>query len=215
MRRLPSTPSPRARRKAGVRDPALTVLAAAAYNRHLRGGTRHRRSGSPGDQPRLEARRLAAVRRGDRHARQRRRGLPGGALERPLADSGVLVRRLPRALLPGLLSRRLAGRIRASVAVHSLGVHPEGEIPARPYTKEELRGYLRHGREKCRRSIEALSDERSRERSAFLDGSLTALELMLYNLRHVQHHAGQLNLILRQKTQSAPRWVRRARVETP
>lgn len=93
--------------------------------------------------------------------------------------------------------------------------NPEGEIPARPYTKEELRGYLRHGREKCRRSIEALSDERSRERSAFLDGSLTALELMLYNMRHVQHHAGQLNLILRQKTQSAPRWVRRARVETP
>jgi len=25
--------------------------------------------------------------------------------------------------------------------------------------------------------------------------------------RHVQHHAAQLNMLLRQKTDSAPRWV--------
>lgn len=36
-------------------------------------------------------------------------------------------------------------------------------------------------------------------------------ELLLYNMRHVQHHTGQLNLILRQKTGSAPRWVAQAR----
>ena len=29
-------------------------------------------------------------------------------------------------------------------------------------------------------------------------------ELLLYNLRHVQHHAGQLNLMLRQETDAAP-----------
>ncbi|MCA1609445.1 MAG: DinB family protein [Acidobacteria bacterium] len=91
--------------------------------------------------------------------------------------------------------------------------NPEGELPERPYTKQELRGYLRHSREKCRRSIETLSDERARERTGFLDGSLGRLELLFYNLRHVQHHAGQLNLLLRQKTQSAPRWVLRAREE--
>ena len=32
-------------------------------------------------------------------------------------------------------------------------------------------------------------------------------ELLLYNMRHVQHHAAQLNLLLRQTTNSAPRWV--------
>jgi hypothetical protein len=36
-------------------------------------------------------------------------------------------------------------------------------------------------------------------------------ELLLDNMRHVQHHAAQLNLILRQKTDSAPRWVATAR----
>jgi hypothetical protein len=36
--------------------------------------------------------------------------------------------------------------------------------------------------------------------------------MLLYNLRHVQHHAAQLNLILRQVTNSAaPAWVRRAK----
>jgi hypothetical protein len=34
---------------------------------------------------------------------------------------------------------------------------------------------------------------------------------LLYNMRHVQHHVEQLNLILRQETDSAPEWVSRAR----
>jgi uncharacterized damage-inducible protein DinB len=33
-------------------------------------------------------------------------------------------------------------------------------------------------------------------------------ELLLYNMRHVQHHAAQLNMLLRRRTNSAPpRWV--------
>ena len=32
-------------------------------------------------------------------------------------------------------------------------------------------------------------------------------ELLLYNMRHVQHHAAQLNMRLRQATDSAPLWV--------
>ena len=32
-------------------------------------------------------------------------------------------------------------------------------------------------------------------------------ELLLYNMRHVQHHAAQLNMLLRQATDSAPDWV--------
>jgi uncharacterized damage-inducible protein DinB len=32
-------------------------------------------------------------------------------------------------------------------------------------------------------------------------------ELLLYNMRHVQHHAAQMNMRLRQETDSAPKWV--------
>jgi hypothetical protein len=41
---------------------------------------------------------------------------------------------------------------------------------------------------------------------ARLAGEAVAAVLFLYNLRHLQH-AGQLNLMLRQRTDSAPRWV--------
>jgi hypothetical protein len=36
---------------------------------------------------------------------------------------------------------------------------------------------------------------------------LNWLELLLYTMRHVQGHASQLNLVLGQKTGSAPVWV--------
>ena len=82
------------------------------------------------------------------------------------------------------------------------------ERPDRVYTKGELQTYLDHGREKCRQRIAAMTDEQARRRCGFdwLDISMT--EILLYNLRHVQHHAGQLNLILKQTADSAPRWVR-------
>jgi hypothetical protein len=56
-----------------------------------------------------------------------------------------------------------------------------------------------------------MTDERSRERCAFPWLNLSIAELFLYNMRHVQHHAAQLNLMLRQTVDSAPRWVARAR----
>jgi uncharacterized damage-inducible protein DinB len=42
---------------------------------------------------------------------------------------------------------------------------------------------------------------------------MSRLELLLYNMRHVQHHAAQLNLILRQTIDSAPRWVGKAKMK--
>ena len=84
---------------------------------------------------------------------------------------------------------------------------PAGLLPERVYTKEELRTYLEHGRQKCRVTIEALTEERARKRCRFGWGEASFEELLLYNLRHVQHGAAQLNLVLRQKTGSAPRWV--------
>ena len=88
---------------------------------------------------------------------------------------------------------------------------PAGVLPERPYTQEELRGYLRHGRRKCRETIEALTDETARRRAHFDWIDLSFAEMLLYNLRHVQHHAAQLNLILRQTVDAAPRWVGRTR----
>jgi len=88
---------------------------------------------------------------------------------------------------------------------------PRGLLPPRVYTQKELRAYLAHCRDKCRATIDGLTSERARERCVFGWGEVTFGELFLYNLRHVQHGAAQLNLILRQSTDSAPRWVARAK----
>ena len=89
----------------------------------------------------------------------------------------------------------------------------DGVRPDRPYSKAELRVYLDHGRTKYRSMLAALTDATASERCviSWLDASLA--ELHLYNLRHVQHHAAQLNLILRQRTDSAPAWVARTRTD--
>lgn len=88
---------------------------------------------------------------------------------------------------------------------------PAGLLPERPYTKDELQTYLDHGRTKCRATIEALTDEKARQRCEFAWGAVSFLELLLYNMRHVQEHASQLSLILGQKTDSAPGWVAKAK----
>ena len=87
----------------------------------------------------------------------------------------------------------------------------ESEPAKDAYTRDELLRYLQHGRDKCRMLIESLTKERAGERCGFQWVDCTVGELLLYNMRHVQHGAGQLNLILRQQTDSAPHWVKRAR----
>ena len=90
---------------------------------------------------------------------------------------------------------------------------PAGLLPERVYTKDEMQTYLEHGREKCRATVEALTDEKIRARCVFSWGEMCFGELLLDNMRHVQHHAAQLNLILRQVTDSAPGWVATTKCE--
>ena len=100
----------------------------------------------------------------------------------------------------------------APPAPFTLGeLDPSGVMPERVYTKEELMAYLEHGRRKLRVVVDVLTEETAREPRAFGHHRMPLLEMLLYNLRHVQHHAAQLNLILRQTTDSAPRWVAKAK----
>jgi hypothetical protein len=88
---------------------------------------------------------------------------------------------------------------------------PAGLIPERPYTRDELQTYLEHTREKCRSTVEALTDEKARQKCRFPWGELTFAALLLDNMRHVQEHVAQLNMILGQKIGWSPRWVTNAK----
>ena len=88
---------------------------------------------------------------------------------------------------------------------------PAGVMPDRVYSQAELLSYLEHGRRKLKTVMAGLTDDWARRHRVFGTVEGSGLEMLLYNLRHVQHHAAQLNLILRQVTASAPTWVRRAK----
>lgn len=90
---------------------------------------------------------------------------------------------------------------------------PAGVLPAQPYTKDELQNYLAYCRRKCQATLDTLSDEKAGQRTGFpwIEDSLA--ELQLYNMRHVQEHAAQLNMLLGQKTGSGPGWVKKAKSE--
>jgi len=73
--------------------------------------------------------------------------------------------------------------------------------PERPYTKEELHTYLVATRQKCHTQLFALTDERAHQIVSYpwAEGqTVSFLELLLYNMRHVQEHAAQLSLFLGQ-----------------
>jgi len=96
-------------------------------------------------------------------------------------------------------------------------------VPDRVYSKRELLDYLQSCREKCRKVISGLTEEKLNER--WIDESETmylalsssnalnysVLDILLYNLRHVQHHAAQLNLLLRQEINNTPDYVSMAK----
>ena len=73
--------------------------------------------------------------------------------------------------------------------------------PERPYTKEELHAYLVATRQKCHAQLATLTYERARQTVSYPwtdEQDVNFLELLLYNMRHVQEHAAQLSLFLGQ-----------------
>jgi hypothetical protein len=88
---------------------------------------------------------------------------------------------------------------------------PAGIRPERAYTKEELGAYLRWCREKCIDKLDGLTEEHLLERCGFRWFNVNIAELYLDILRHVQHHAAQLNLVLRQTLGDSPSWVAKAK----
>lgn len=113
----------------------------------------------------------------------------------------------PKDFLPLLLFTQKEENERPKEAIDDL-------VPDKMYSKEEILDYLRKSREKCKQLIESLTDETLHER--FKEGDEPSdmdypiLEILLYNLRHTQHHTAQLNLLLRQDVDKHMEWSFRA-----
>jgi len=85
-------------------------------------------------------------------------------------------------------------------------------IPDKIYSREELVDYLKKSRLKCKSLIYSLRDD-EKFKIRFIEGNgegdmnYSVLEILLYNLRHTQHHIGQLNLIVRHDLNQHTEWA--------
>ena len=84
---------------------------------------------------------------------------------------------------------------------------PAGAMPDQVYSKAVLLVYLQKNRKKCYDLIESMTTEIAYKRWVNEYKNYSVIEILLYNMRHVQHHAAQLNLLLRQGVNNAPSWV--------
>ena len=86
---------------------------------------------------------------------------------------------------------------------------PSGIMPERTYTKAELIAYLGHSREKARKLImQDIAD--MRWNNGRRNYSMT--EHLLHSMRHVQHHTGQLNMLLGKVDHDLPIWVSQTKI---
>jgi len=90
---------------------------------------------------------------------------------------------------------------------------PAGVYPPKVYSKKGLLKYLEFGRRKARKKLKSMTNQKLFKRCGFERKDFTVAELMIYNTRHVQHHMAQLNLLLRQKLNDAPRWVSQTKIK--
>lgn len=86
-------------------------------------------------------------------------------------------------------------------------------LPERIYSKEELLSYVSFCRQKCHDVLAGLTPEKAASRWVNEWRNYSWLEILIYNMRHVQHHAAQLNLLLRQGINDAPKWVSHTKME--
>lgn len=86
-----------------------------------------------------------------------------------------------------------------------------GVKPERTYTKIEVLNYIKHCRFKAYQLISELTSETLDIPWVNDYKVFTIFEILMYNMRHIQHHSAQLNLLLRQTINNAPVWISKAK----
>ncbi len=79
--------------------------------------------------------------------------------------------------------------------------------PEQAFRKDHLLDYADHCLQKCEETLSELTDGRAHQRCGFWWYGLNVGEFLLNNLRHAQHHAGQLNLLLRRRANIGMEWM--------
>jgi len=89
---------------------------------------------------------------------------------------------------------------------------PDGVMPDPPHNQKQLLEYVEYVRRKAIQMFDSMTEAEAEKEYHLRKASLKWPELQMYSMRHLQHHSAQINLILREETDSAPGWVFRGRL---
>lgn len=90
---------------------------------------------------------------------------------------------------------------------YNLSEYEYDTLPERVFTKNELLDYENHCREKSRKLIASLTEEKAKKRWINEWKNYSYIEIIIYNMRHIQHHTGQLNMMIGKINKKLPIWV--------
>ena len=77
----------------------------------------------------------------------------------------------------------------------------------RVLTKKELKNYLISIKKKCNKVLDSVSRKELEGKNTYSWTGPTLAHRLMYNVRHAQHHIGQLNLMLRYHKAATAEWV--------
>jgi len=89
----------------------------------------------------------------------------------------------------------------------NLSAPQKSVVASPPYDKETLVAYLDACQSKARQAMESESDATLAGPSGFPWLGFSRLEAHLYNIRHVQHHTGQLSASLQRQIGKGVEWA--------
>ncbi|MHB9295824.1 hypothetical protein PilKf_01576 [Pillotina sp. SPG140] len=73
------------------------------------------------------------------------------------------------------------------------------------YTKEEIEEYFHYCSKKLEYTVDSLTEKDVYEKSTLKN--MTVMEVYIYNIRHIQHHAAQLGLRIQQINGTTLQWI--------
>jgi DinB family protein len=82
-----------------------------------------------------------------------------------------------------------------------------GMLPTVPLSREQVEGYLDQVYARCAAFFDGLTPDTLTRESVFLGKMWTVEDRILTQLRHVQHHVGHMNGLLKRVSGSAPGWL--------
>jgi len=94
--------------------------------------------------------------------------------------------------------------------IHNYWIKPDSQMienQKRPISKSNMKTYCTYAKQKANHFIESIDESYFTTPSPFEWHGFPKIDLVDYNLRHLQHHVGQLDIILRREQNIGNPWI--------